>query len=553
MPTLSRARVVVIAFAFAGVACAPYWLQLPAFGAMQRNDYYWILGQITTGDGWTSSVAAWATVRSNEHWVPLPALVYAINVVLTGGDNRGLSAAVLLILLLTFALILRTTVVTLDPPASVTIAMTAVIAAFVFTTATAHNVVMGFSGVIWGLSNLLAVTAIAALTWWPRAFAPALIAALVGAASYSTNLMVWPALVTGALVMCRRRQAAAFAIIGSAVMVVSAAFYKRSTGHPVPETQDLAGLVAYVPAYLGAPFSASIGVATALGAAAILLAAFALIGAMRLPLSAPLRRQIAPGLMLQGYAASNALAAAVFRYDFGGPIQPRYAMVALLFWVGMVMVAGAVWCTRVHGQRGSRPLAVLALTVGAVLVTMTYVRGHAVYADYMDRAVWSPVAAESLRLGILDEDVLKRMTPTPEEIVQTTPAMKRLGHVPFNNADAPLSWPPPPIQTEAAIQGHVDRLTRIDATFVRVEGWAVGSDGGLPEIVFIDQLGAVRGHAMPGLPRGDLRGLGSAAMRSGWAGYARLAPGEWIAAFGRFGPSAPIQSLSGSPLTEAVR
>jgi hypothetical protein len=99
----------------------------------------------------------------------------------------------------------------------------------------------------------------------------------------------------------------------------------------------------------------------------------------------------------------------------------------------------------------------------------------------------------------------------------------------------------------------VDGLARIDATFVRVEGWAVGRDGELPEIVFIDQQGVVRGRATPGLPRRDLRALGSAAMRSGWAGYARLAPGEWIAAYGRFGPSSPLLSLSGSPLTEAVR
>jgi len=58
---------------------------------------------------------------------------------------------------------------------------------------------------------------------------------------------------------------------------------------------------------------------------------------------------------------------------------------------------------------------------------------------------------------------------------------------------------------------------------------------------------------MPGLTRQDLRSLGSAATRSGWAGYARLAPGEWIGVFGRFNPSDAIQSLSGSPLNEGGR
>jgi hypothetical protein len=47
------------------------------------------------------------------------------------------------------------------------------------------------------------------------------------------------------------------------------------------------------------------------------LAAVTCVAAMRLPASAPLRLQIAPGVMLQGYAAANAVAAAVFRYDLG--------------------------------------------------------------------------------------------------------------------------------------------------------------------------------------------------------------------------------------------
>jgi hypothetical protein len=543
---------VIFAFVLAGAASAPYWLQFPAFGAMPRNDYYGVLAQVASADGFTSSLATWATVRSNEHWVPLPALIYAANVKLTAGDNRGLSGAVLLILLLTFALVLRTITRTLEPPEAPVIVMAAVIAAFVFTTATAHNVVMGFSGVIWGLSNLLALSAIAALVLSRRAFVAALIPALIGAAAYSTNLMVWPALVTGALVMARRRHAAAFAIIGASVIGASAAFYERTPGHPAPETSDLVGLAAYAAAYLGSPLASSIGVATALGAVAILLAAGTVVAAMRLPASAPLRLQIAPGVMLQVYAAANALAAAVFRYDFGGPINARYATVALLFWVGTVMVTGALWCGMPQGRQTSQPMAALSLTLAACLVTLTYVRGQTVYALYLDQAAWSPVAAESLRLGIRDDEVLNHMSPTPEEIVETIPAMKRLGHVPFDLAGVAL-FPPPGAPADAAIQGHVDRLVRIDATFVRVEGWAIGSGGELPEILFIDQQGLVRGHAMPGLTRQDLRSLGSAATRSGWAGYARLAPGEGIGVFGRFNPSAAIQSLSGSPLNEGGR
>jgi hypothetical protein len=137
--------------------------------------------------------------------------------------------------------------------------MAAIIAVFMFTTARAHSVVMGFSGVIWGLSNLLAVSAIAAVTLWPRGFAVALVAALLGAATYSTNLMVWPALVTGAFVMNRRSQAAAFAIVGASVIAASAAFYHRTPGHPAPETRDLAGLATYVAAYLGSPLRRASG------------------------------------------------------------------------------------------------------------------------------------------------------------------------------------------------------------------------------------------------------------------------------------------------------
>ena len=71
---------------------------------------------------------------------------------------------------------------------------------------------------------------------------------------------------------------------------------------------------------------------------------------------------------------------------------------------------------------------------------------------------WRPSHSGS---GIRDDDVLERMTQEPEEIIEALPAMKRLGHVPFNGAEAPVSWLPRRTPTEAAIEGHVDGLAPV--------------------------------------------------------------------------------------------
>ena len=65
---------------------------LPYAGHLQYNDYYGILGSVVDGDHLTHDPVRWLTVKSNEHTVALSVAIYVANLLLTGGDNLGLSA-----------------------------------------------------------------------------------------------------------------------------------------------------------------------------------------------------------------------------------------------------------------------------------------------------------------------------------------------------------------------------------------------------------------------------------------------------------------------------
>ena len=52
-----------------------YLVFLPAFGSLQNNDYYYILGRLIEGDGFSKDAKLWLTVKSNEHRATVPALI----------------------------------------------------------------------------------------------------------------------------------------------------------------------------------------------------------------------------------------------------------------------------------------------------------------------------------------------------------------------------------------------------------------------------------------------------------------------------------------------
>ena len=78
---------------------------LPRFGRCQYNDYYAIINLVIDGTRVTHDPVRWLKLKSNEHTVTIPALIYVANMKITRGDNRALSALSLLLVFVTFAVL----------------------------------------------------------------------------------------------------------------------------------------------------------------------------------------------------------------------------------------------------------------------------------------------------------------------------------------------------------------------------------------------------------------------------------------------------------------
>jgi len=159
------------------------------------------------------------------------------------------------------------------------------------------------------------------------------------------------------------------------------------------------------------------------------------------------RTLLAPWIMLQVYAAGNALLTAVFRSGLpDGPDQwSRYATVPALFWIGALGMTGLLaWRrppTAAPARMGGR-LAWALVVVGLALAM--HARGRADLRTLVERAARQPLAARALVEDVWDAEALRAVTDYPEEVRAVRDFMRRMGHVPFDGA--PEQWQLPPVE-----------------------------------------------------------------------------------------------------------
>jgi len=516
-----------------------YLSKLPDFGRCQYNDYYGIIMVLMDGNRVTRNPVRWLKLKSNEHTVTLPALVYVANTVLTHGDNRGLSAFALFLLFLTWAVLYRLAARTLDLPPPGRWLAGFVLAAFVLSPVPAHSVVLGFSGTIWFMSNLFTVAAIGLLIreidGRPASIVPVVLVGFLGALSYSTNLSLWPALIVAALLLRRPlRHLVVIAAVGAAVYVVFFHFFRPLPWHPKMETSHPLVLLHYTFTYLGNLFSAHIERAAILGGIG-LLGCVAFASRAVVSRSRELQRRCAPWLGLQVYVLGNAIGTAVGRSGFGigQALSSRYSSLSTLFWIAeLALLVVILMCGRPAREQHRRWLPATApLLAAAFLLALTYHHGLAVYRGYLGRAASQPLAAEAVRRGIPDWEVLRTLTPAPEQIRPVWRFLKSHGQVPFDQPEPPLPTAPISIErtdrTGSAVQGHFDKLFRVTGHTWRAWGWAY--DGGSPvrEVLLVDERGVAVARMVLGLPRpGVAKVVGRGALVSGWGGYVTVEDSE---------------------------
>jgi hypothetical protein len=524
---------------------------LPHMGMLPYDDYYDIIAELADERGELKRPHTWLAIKSNEHVVAIPALVYAINIWLTRGDNRALCALAIVLLIAMSVILYRWLPTGLRESDGWALLAGLTLALFVFTPRVAHSVVMGFSGVIWFSANLLSVGALTALRNQDRdspLWRLGLPLALVGMATlaHTASLGAWPALVTlGIWLGLRSVQLAVIGLVGLASGGYTLLGYTRLPEHPGPNVIDWGLLFGWLARYLGSLFSSDaltagcIG-AVGLGSAVVLATVSARVRDTRL------RRWLAPWMALQVYAATNGLGTAVFRSGFreGPDAWSRYASLPALFWCGGLS-ATFILGWHLSGRLSARRLPGLsarvagALLLAALIVSM-YARGSETLRALLDRAAMQPLAAVALVEGIRDDEVLRQLSSSVEAIALAEPFMRRVGHVPFDGTVKPLDDPSvDPMRMASGrptgVMGHFDEMRALEGCAVRVAGWAYVWPGRVTEVALVDAAGAARGRVILGLPRPDVaRVLGAQARSAGWAGYARLRrPDEELVAYVR--------------------
>jgi len=510
-----------------------YLSGLPRFGRCQYNDYYAIINLVIDGTRITRDPVRWLRLKSNEHTVTLPALVYVANMALTHGDNRGLSAFALLLLFLTLTALYKLFLPTLDlpPPARWTAGF--LVTAYLFSPVPAHSVVMGFSGTIWFLSNLFTVAAIGLFLrgepGGPAPLAPVLLLGLLGALSYSTNLSLWPALLAAGLVLRRPlRHLAAVGLTGAAVYLVFFHFFKPLPWHPRLETSHPLILASFATTYLGNIFSFHPVRAAVMGSLGVVVAAGSAVwaAASRRP---ELRHRLAPWIALQVYVLGNSLGTAVGRAGFGihKALASRYGSLTTLFWIAVlaelliVLREGHVLPAPGNHQR---PATLAAGFVAVVLLIPVFHHGLAIYRAYLGHAARQPLAAEAVRRGIPDMEVLRVLTPQPQQIGWIWGFLKANNQAPFDRPSPQVPPDLPPLETTEAgrkdLKGRLETLTRITGTTWRARGWDVGPGGPAPTVLLIGPDGTALASMVTGLPHAARADLPEdLARHAGWGGY----------------------------------
>lgn len=517
----------IISWSLAAAPMLAWALTLPGFGDIQYNDYWGIIGQLVDGTEVSANPSDWITIKSNEHTVTIPTLLYFANISLTGGDNRALSAFALCCLAgvaaIIWTLFRRSSV--LRPNASDILRPT--VAILVFTPAAAHSIVMGFSGTMWFLSNLLAVAAIAVLASRAArrlALWPVIGIGLLGALTYSTNLSLWPALVVGAIVLrVPRRQVLALCVASMVVWTLQLLAYARPAHHPDPTFSNPLAVAVHVCVYLGNPLASDPRIAAACG--------FSLIAGSLILLYCLHRigsadwRLAAPWVMLQIFAIGNATGTAVGRSGFGWKqgLASRYISVSVLFAIGVLglLVLVADRLSKDEDQRLRYHAPVFAALCILVALT-TCDRGLPTLDGLLDRASRQPLAEDAIRLGVWGDPSLFALTPAPQEIRAIQGFLETRRHRPFRSYSAV----PEPIAlplhegVPTGIVSHIDAPLRIAGNLIRVSGWVISTERPVSSVHIIDSEGKTAIPMRTNFP--DTRAIeqfGRPGRRAGWAGF----------------------------------
>ncbi len=525
-------------------------------GDLSNFDYWWMTWNFYSVDGFSTNPFSWI-FKANEHFVLIPAIIYALNIVFTQGSNIGLClVAWFLAWIQCYVLIALLPLKLRNYPLQF-ISVILCISIFNFTPAAAHNWMRGFSGVHWIIANLFVICAIFCLQSYVTIVGAntgasplrngwvvgSIVFGILGCISYSTPLALWPILCAAAVVLRFPRRitylyfAASIAVIGIYVLT-----YKTPSHHPSLTKINPLKTLEYIPTYLGGIFSENVIVASIIGIVG-LIAVTGFIGYWLFVKKVVAcgaerhRPEWLPWLSIQLYTLQTALMAAVSRSGFGleQATASRYATLPALFWMSTIILAVlSVRELQPTPRIQARWLTPLFAAATAAIVLMYGVGGETAIA-IARRATYQPLVALSLQLGITDISLIKdRVGNRPAAFIGLIDALKTNNLVPFNrdikkhNFCAALDTKIDPNLLSApkdGVPGYFDTVTKLAPAASRVIGWVGDPENNVKCIAILNQENLVRGFAMSGFPRPDLVNLfGPAYESAAWRGYIQTSP-----------------------------
>lgn len=528
------ALLVLIAFA---LPASRYLTRLADFGVSPANDYFPTVDLLRNGLSWSTNPLDWFFVQSNEHRCLIPALVYRANAALLDGDNRGHGAWGLLMMAVTgMALIsLLPTTWRRRPWAVAPVAL--VIGIFAFPPLAAHNIALGFSGVMWLTANALVLSALAVVHNFPRSDKALAVTVGLGVCAhytYSSGLMVWPTLLLVLLVQGQgKRRLGLVAGMATVLVALSVFGYRTPAGHPElnPGT-NLRLLLRYTSVYMGSPFFEDEAAADVMGNLA--MGAGALSFLLGLGLARPRERRflLAPWWAVLFYAAVNIVGTGVGRSGFGAAqaLASRYGSISGLFWIG-VLVPPMILCF--ERLRSERPkVAWVSAAWLLFIVCWTHPvqeRGGIMLDKFVERASFQPVGFALLDREIPDPALLRNLTARPDQLWKMRDFLEAQGLAPYHREPEP--WPEGTLPLGATYDalGSLESAFSVPQGWVRLSGWVHHPEREIAEIHVADAEGNILGKVIHGTSRVDRTvEFGPGARRSGFFAYVRASTHEVV-------------------------
>jgi hypothetical protein len=517
-------------------------------GDLSNFDYWWITWHFYGVDGFSTNPLNWI-FRANEHFLLIPSILYAFNIVFTQGSNIGLSLITWVFAWIQCHLLIAMLPLNLRQSRFQFIFLILCISIFTFTPAAAHNWMRGFSGVAWMSANLFAICSIFCLkniaasrdTALPCPYykwvISSIIFALLASMSYSTSLALWPVLCIFPVLIKLPRKVIISYIITS-ILVVGTYFitYKTPANSPALTKLNIWDIINYIPVYLGGIFSNDVTTSLTIGIIGLITATafgcYWLISKKDF-----IRRQWLPWLSIQIYAIATAFMAAVSRSGFGveQATASRYASLPAMFWMSLIILT--ILCLKqwqLNPKIQWQYLTPLLAIVTFLIISMYKIGGETANAIAY-RATYQPLVALSLQLGITDITLIQeRIGNKPAAFVGLVDALKANKLVPFNHdikkhnfcvgigekIDPNLLSSP-----QDGVPGYFDLITKFTPTTAKVIGWIGDPEKNVKCIAILNQENVVRGFAMSGFPRLDLvKIFGPSYQFSAWRGYIEISP-----------------------------